>query len=45
MLRLMFRHLRSVGLPIDQAHDERRMQLHHGDLLALGRGEILLPAA
>jgi hypothetical protein len=45
MLRLVFRQLRGLDFPIEAAHDERAVTLHHGDLLSLGRGEILLPAA
>jgi formylmethanofuran dehydrogenase subunit C len=45
MLRLMFRQLRALDFPIDAALDQRPFALHHGDLVSLGRGEILLPAA
>lgn len=45
MLRLLLRDLRARGFSIDTKYDERPVELHHGDLLALGHGEILLPAA
>jgi formylmethanofuran dehydrogenase subunit C len=43
MLRVLLRHVRRLKFPFDSALDERAMELHHGDMLALGRGDILLP--
>jgi formylmethanofuran dehydrogenase subunit C len=44
MLRLMFRQLQGHGFPLEEPHSGTKYDLYNGDLLALGRGEILLPA-
>jgi formylmethanofuran dehydrogenase subunit C len=41
-LRLYLRHLRALGLPLTEAHIGGRYARWSGDLLDLGRGEILL---
>lgn len=41
-LRVYLRHLRALGLPIDQAHIDGFYQRWSGDAVELNRGEILL---
>jgi formylmethanofuran dehydrogenase subunit C len=43
ILQLLFRELARLGYPIDQALHDRAFQMYHGDMLALGRGEVLVP--
>lgn len=44
MLHLLFVRLRELGFPLDGRYGDAQVHLYHGDLVALGRGEILLPA-
>jgi len=41
-LRLMFRELRQLGMPLDESLEQSDFDLYSGDLVALGKGEILL---
>ncbi len=43
-MQLLLRRLRQAGFAVPQSQPEAEFVLHHGDLLALGRGEILLAA-
>ncbi len=44
-LRMILRSLRSFGLAIDESLARKPVDLYHGDLLEMGRGEVLLPTA
>ncbi len=39
-LRLLFRELAELGFPVDRGLLETELSLFHGDLVALGKGEI-----
>ena len=43
-LRLLFRELTRLGFPVDQGLLDTEMLLYHGDLVALGKGEIWMRA-
>ena len=43
-MRVLLRHLIRLGYPVPEPLLDSRFHLHHGDLVAVGRGEILLPA-
>lgn len=44
-LRLVLQSLRAHGLPLDDALWSTPMEIYHGDLVELGRGEILIRPA
>jgi formylmethanofuran dehydrogenase subunit C len=44
VIALMLRRVRDLGLPVDASRPSANLDLFNGDLLALGRGEIYLPA-
>ena len=39
-LRLLFGELARLGFPVDRGLLERELSLYHGDLVALGKGEV-----
>ncbi len=41
-LRMMFSHLSSAGFPLPPGLADAAFDLYHGDLVALGRGEVLI---
>jgi formylmethanofuran dehydrogenase subunit C len=41
-LRLMFRHLRTLGLAVPSVCDDANYSMYHGDHVSIGRGEILI---
>ena len=41
-LRLLFRHLRTIGFAVPGECDEANYSLYHGDHVSVGRGEILI---
>jgi formylmethanofuran dehydrogenase subunit C len=43
-LRLLFAELARMALPFDQSLKDSELELYHGDLLALGKGEIWMRA-
>jgi formylmethanofuran dehydrogenase subunit C len=45
VMRMVLRNLRTNGLPIDESLEGADFDLYHGDLVALGKGEILLRRA
>jgi formylmethanofuran dehydrogenase subunit C len=45
VLQLIFRELRRLGFPVDDALAQSEFRTHHGDMVALGRGEVLVPEA
>jgi hypothetical protein len=44
-LRVLLRELHTLGLKLDAALLADNYELYHGDMVALGRGEILLRSA
>jgi formylmethanofuran dehydrogenase subunit C len=44
-MRLYLVHLRRLGFPVGPEMFEAAYQLYHGDMLAIGRGEIIARAA
>ncbi len=44
MLQLLGQQLTQLGFPVADSFAMQMCDLYNGDLLALGRGEILLPA-
>ena len=44
ILKLIFRELTWLGFPLPDRVNEASYQLWHGDMVAMGRGEVLLPA-
>ena len=44
-LRLLFRELARLGFPADPALLEHELLLYHGDLVALGKGEVWMRAS
>lgn len=42
ILRLLLRHLREHGFPVDDDLLHSAYDLHHGDLVSVGRGEIFI---
>jgi formylmethanofuran dehydrogenase subunit C len=44
-LQLLFRELTQLGFPVDQELLDTEMLLYHGDLVALGKGEIWMRAS
>ncbi len=45
ILRILARHLAKLGYGEQDAWGDRTYRIHHGDLLAGGRGEMWIPAA
>lgn len=43
VLRLLFRELGRLGYPLDEALCDAAFRTYHGDFVALGRGELLIP--
>jgi formylmethanofuran dehydrogenase subunit C len=43
LLQLLFRQLRNLSFPIDDALMTAEYRMYHGDMVAIGRGELLLP--
>ena len=43
-LRLLFRELARLGFPVDQGLLATELLLSHGDLVALGKGEVWMRA-
>jgi formylmethanofuran dehydrogenase subunit C len=43
VLELLFRQLRSLGFAVDDALMRSEFRMYHGDMVALGRGELLVP--
>lgn len=43
ILKLLLRELRRLDFPVDEAMFHANYRMYHGDLLATGRGEILVP--
>jgi formylmethanofuran dehydrogenase subunit C len=43
VLQLLFRELRRLDFPIDDALMTAEFRMYHGDMVAIGRGELLLP--
>ena len=41
-LRVMLRNIRGKGFQVGDALLDAQVDLYHGDLLALGRGEVLI---
>ncbi|MCC7085590.1 MAG: formylmethanofuran dehydrogenase subunit C [Pirellulales bacterium] len=42
ILRILFNHLYGKGFPIGDALRDSEIELYHGDMVSLGRGELLL---
>ncbi len=43
VLQLIFRELERLGYPVSEDYFSREYRTYHGDLVATGRGEILVP--
>jgi formylmethanofuran dehydrogenase subunit C len=42
-LQLIFRELRRLDFPVDDALFDAAFRMYHGDMVAIGRGEVLVP--
>jgi formylmethanofuran dehydrogenase subunit C len=45
VLELLFRELNRLGFAVPEQHRTASYRMHHGDLVGVGRGEILVPVA
>jgi hypothetical protein len=43
ILRLLLRELKRLEYPFDEALCDAAFRMYHGDMVALGRGEVLIP--
>jgi hypothetical protein len=43
IFELLFRELERLGYPFEKSLRNRALQMYHGDMVALGRGEVLVP--
>jgi len=43
VLQLLFRLLRALDFPVDDTLLDSEYRMYHGDMVALGRGELLMP--